>query len=81
MSSSSKSCGTNVFNTTVEFDKSFIIDCVFDISGKKIFSHLNLGSNSSYAFSTAALSDGVYLAKIQSSDGKNKVQKIIVSSN
>jgi hypothetical protein len=54
---------------------------LFDISGKKIFSHLNLGSNSSYAFSTAALSDGVYLAKIQCSDGKNKVHKIIVSSN
>jgi hypothetical protein len=54
---------------------------LFDISGKKIFSHLNLGTNSSYAFSTAALSDGVYLAKIQCSDGKNKVQKIIVSSN
>ena len=54
---------------------------LFDISGKKIFSHLNLGTNSSYAFSTAALSDGVYLAKIQCGDGKNKVQKIIVSSN
>ena len=54
---------------------------LFDISGKKIFSHLNLGTNSSYAFSTAALSDGVYLAKIQCSDGKNKVQKLIVSSN
>ena len=54
---------------------------LFDISGKKIFSHLNLGTNSSYAFSTAALSDGVYLVKIQCSDGKNKVQKIIVSSN
>lgn len=54
---------------------------LFDISGKKIFSHLNLASNSSYTFSTAALSDGVYLAKIQCSDGKNKVQKIIVSSN
>ena len=54
---------------------------LFDISGKKIFSHLNLVSNSNYVFSTAALSDGVYLAKIQCSDGKNKVQKIIVSSN
>lgn len=54
---------------------------LFDISGKKIFSHLNLGTNSSYALSTAALSDGVYLAKIQWGDGKNKVQKIIVSSN
>ena len=38
-------------------------------------------SKLSYAFSTAALSDGIYLAKIQYSDGKNKVQKIIVSSN
>ncbi len=54
---------------------------LFDTSGKKIFSHLNLVTNSSYAFSTAALSDGVYLAKIQCGGGKNKVQKIIVSSN
>jgi hypothetical protein len=54
---------------------------LFDLSGKKIFSHLNLGNNSSYAFTTAALSDGVYLAKIQCSGGKNKVQKIIVTSN
>ena len=54
---------------------------LFDLSGKKIFSHLNLGTNSSYAFTTAALSDGVYLAKIQCSGGKNKVQKIIVTSN
>ena len=38
-------------------------------------------SKLSYAFFTAALSDGVYLAKIQCIDGKNKVQKIIVSSN
>jgi hypothetical protein len=54
---------------------------LFDTSGKKIFSHLNLGTNSSYAFSTVALSDGVYLAKIEYNDRKNKVQKIIVSSN
>ena len=54
---------------------------LFDLSGKKIFSHLNLGTNSSYAFTTGALSDGVYLAKIQCSGGKNKVQKIIVTSN
>lgn len=54
---------------------------LFDTSGKKIFSHLNLGTNSSYEFSTVAISDGVYLAKIQYNDRKNKVQKIIVSSN
>jgi hypothetical protein len=38
-------------------------------------------SKLSCAFSTAALSDGVYLVKIQCSGGKNKVRKIIVSSN
>jgi hypothetical protein len=53
---------------------------LFDILGKKIFSNLNLGTNSSYAFSTAALSDGVYLVKILSGVGQSKTQKIIVSS-
>ena len=54
---------------------------LFDITGKLLFNKFNLGSNNSYEFSTASLSDGIYLVKIQSSDGQSKTQKIIVSSN
>lgn len=54
---------------------------LFDITGKLLFNKVKLGSASSYEFSTASLSDGVYLVKIQSGDGKSIGQKIIVSSN
>jgi hypothetical protein len=54
---------------------------LFDITGKLLFNKVNLGSASSYEFTTASLSDGVYLVKIASSDGKSVGQKIIVSSN
>lgn len=53
---------------------------LFDIAGKQLFRKVNLGSKSSYEFSTASLSDGVYLVKIQSADGQSIGQKIIVSS-
>lgn len=51
---------------------------LFDISGKLIFKKVDLGSNSSYEFSTTGLSDGVYIAKIISVDGKSKAQKVII---
>ena len=54
---------------------------LFDITGKLLFNKVNLGSSNSYEFSTASFSDGVYLVKIQSSDGQTKTQKIIVSPN
>lgn len=54
---------------------------LFDITGKLLFNKVNLGFGRSYEFSTASLSDGVYLVKIQSGDGKSVGQKIIVSSN
>jgi len=54
---------------------------LFDITGKLLFNNVNLGSKNSYEFSTASLSEGVYLVKIISSDGQSKTQKIIVSSN
>jgi hypothetical protein len=53
---------------------------LFDISGKLLFNNVNLGARSSYEFSTASLSDGVYLVKVQSSGGQSIVQKIIISS-
>lgn len=54
---------------------------LFDITGKLLFNKVDLGSASSYEFSTASLSDGIYLVKTQTSDGKSSGQKIIVSSN
>lgn len=53
---------------------------VFDILGKQIFSKVNLGSQTSYEFSTSSLSDGVYLVNIKSTDGQRLGQKILVSS-
>ena len=53
---------------------------LFDIVGKQIFKKVNLGSKTSYEFSTASLSEGVYLVKMQSSDGQSIGQKILVSS-
>lgn len=53
---------------------------LFDITGKQLFAKTNLGTKTSYEFSTSSLSDAVYLVKIQSSDGQSFGQKIIVSS-
>ena len=53
---------------------------LFDITGKLLFTKINLGAKSTYEFSTASLSEGVYLIKIQSADGRNIGQKIIVSN-
>ncbi|WP_445453997.1 T9SS type A sorting domain-containing protein [Flavobacterium sp. 25HG05S-40] len=53
---------------------------LFDIAGKLIFNKTNLGANTSYQFSTAVLSDAVYLVKIQTDDGQSFGQKIIVAS-
>lgn len=53
---------------------------LFDITGKLILNKTNLGSKSSYAFSTSSLSQAVYLVKVQTNDGQSFGQKIIVSS-
>ena len=52
---------------------------LFDILGKQLFDKVNLGLKTSYEFSTAFLSEGVYLVKVQSNDGQNTTKKIIVS--
>ncbi|WP_298394604.1 T9SS type A sorting domain-containing protein [Flavobacterium sp.] len=51
---------------------------LYDITGKLIFNKANLGSAKSYEFSTASLSEGVYVVKIESKDGQSLGQKIIV---
>lgn len=53
---------------------------LFDISGKQIFDKQKLEANSNYEFSTASLSEGVYLVKINTMENQVKTQKIIVSN-
>jgi hypothetical protein len=53
---------------------------LFDITGKLLFNKTKLDVKDRYEFSTASLSEAVYLVKIQSSDGQSYSQKIIVSS-
>jgi hypothetical protein len=53
---------------------------LFDIAGKKIFEMEKLNSQSSYQFSTAKYSNGVYLVKIATKDNLTKTQKIIISN-
>jgi hypothetical protein len=36
---------------------------LYDITGKQVLNKVNLGANSSYEFSTVALSDGIYVVK------------------
>lgn len=54
---------------------------LYDISGKLIFKKADLGVKSSYEFSTSGISDGVYIAKIISVDGKSKAQKVIIEKH
>jgi hypothetical protein len=51
---------------------------LYDISGKLIFSKNQLGSNSTYSFSTSNLRDGVYIVKMITSDKIETGTKIIV---
>ena len=53
---------------------------LFDITGKLLLNKTNLGSKTSYEFTTASLPEAVYLVKIQTEDGQIVGQKIIVSS-
>jgi len=51
---------------------------LYDIAGKLIFNKVNLGAKTNYEFSTAGLSEGVYIVKLQTADSKEMGQKIIV---
>ncbi|WP_396155250.1 T9SS type A sorting domain-containing protein [Flavobacterium sp.] len=53
---------------------------LYDITGKLLFNKTKLDVKDSYEFSTASLSEAVYLVKIQSGNGQSFSQKIIVSS-
>ena len=53
---------------------------LFDIQGKTIFAKKSLGSDSTYTFSTSGLSDGVYIVKVSTSNGKNISKKVVIKN-
>jgi hypothetical protein len=54
---------------------------LYDINGKQVFNETNLGSNSTYQFSTSRLSDAVYLVYLMTKDKHIEKKKIIISNN
>lgn len=53
---------------------------LFDITGKMIFSKTNLDNHPVYEFSTAGLSEGVYMVKLAVKNKKEVVKKIMISN-
>lgn len=51
---------------------------LYDIAGKLIFNKVDLGTKPMYEFSTASLSEGVYIVKLKTNDGQSIGQKLIV---
>ena len=53
---------------------------LFDISGKRVISDLNIGNQNEYHYSTTSLSDGVYVASI-TTDGNISITKKVIIKN
>ncbi len=53
---------------------------LFDLAGKKIFKEAKLSLSDSYKFSTARLSQAVYLVEVTTDDGQKINQKILISN-
>jgi hypothetical protein len=54
---------------------------LYDMGGKLIFSKNKLGSKSNYQFSTAGISDAVYIVKITTTDNQEVGKKITVRNS
>jgi hypothetical protein len=54
---------------------------LYDMAGKLIFTKAKLGSASNYSFSTSGISEGIYIAKIITSNNQDFGQKISVFRN
>jgi hypothetical protein len=58
-----------------------LVSCdLYDVVGRLIFSKNKLGSNPSYSFSTASLSDGIYIVKLTANDKSEMGTKIIIKN-
>ncbi|SDZ96678.1 Por secretion system C-terminal sorting domain-containing protein [Flavobacterium gillisiae] len=53
---------------------------LYDIVGKLIFAKKDLGSNIDYSFSTAGLSDGIYIVKLSTTEDTDIGQKVIIKN-
>jgi hypothetical protein len=53
---------------------------LYDVAGKLIFSKSQLGSNSSYTFSTSNLANGIYIVKVETKDRIKIGTKIIIKN-
>ena len=53
---------------------------LYDITGRQIFSHLNLGNRNEYHFTTKNLSTGVYVALVET-DNHSAISKKVVVEN
>ncbi|MBE7693744.1 T9SS sorting signal type C domain-containing protein, partial [Tenacibaculum finnmarkense] len=51
---------------------------LYDISGKTILSKTNLGSNSTYEYNTAGLSEGIYIVKLITETNQEISKKISI---
>ncbi|WP_233581768.1 T9SS type A sorting domain-containing protein [Flavobacterium macacae] len=52
---------------------------LYDISGKRIYESKKLDVSESYSISTEALSEGVYILNLTTSDNLKFSQKVIIS--
>ena len=58
-----------------------LVSCsLYDVLGKLIFNKEDLGTNASYSFTTANLSDGIYFVKLATNENTTFNQKIIVKN-
>jgi hypothetical protein len=54
---------------------------VYDVAGKRIFNTLKMNTQERFEISTRDLSEGVYVVKVDFTNGTSKSKKIIVSQN
>lgn len=58
-----------------------VLNCtVYDVAGKLVISKKNLGNNTLIELPTSALSDGVYIVKLNTSDNISVEKKVIVGN-
>lgn len=65
-----------VYNT---LNKDIMSLVMYDVTGKIVLEKENLGKANTYEFSTASLSDGVYVVKTKTRDNLDSTKKVIVS--
>lgn len=72
----------NTKNLTISnpLQKELVACNLYDVVGKIIFTKKDLGTNSSYSFTTANLSDGIYFVKLATNENTIINQKIIVKN-